>query len=539
MPNNVGLYVRLSRDDYIGKNERESMSITNQREQLLAYAAEKGWEVTDIYADDGYSGTTFERPDFQRMIRDIENGKLDTIITKDLSRLGRNYVETGQYTDFIFPQYGVRYIAVNDNYDSENEDNDIAPFKNILNEMYAKDISRKVKSAKAINAKQGKFMGSKPPYGYMRSSDDKHLLVPDPETSKIVELIFSLFSNGNSGRYIADILNSQGILSPAAYYYSKQERKQPNSRISNSWGSATVLQILKNQVYIGHMVQGKRKVVSFKTKQRKLTSPDSWIVVKHTHTPIISKNVWNKVYSRISGHTKHKKGSKNKSLFSGLLRCADCNSSMTFHAKRQRDKLYETYRCGRYVNHGKNICSIHSISLSFLTRTVIKNIRDNAQMIEMFHDSCIKQLTMQRHQQLKNQHTNLKSQIDNAENRMQTITKLSQHLFEEKQNGNVPESTFKKLICEYDNEQAQLQTNIASWNKELFEYNDVEKNITIWADTIVQYTHLKKLNRKILSELIESITIFEKDNPRAETQMIEINYKHVGDIGKYHIAFAV
>lgn len=531
MPNSVGIYVRLSRDDDVGKHGYESMSITNQREQLLAYVKEKGWVVTDIYTDDGYSGTTFKRPDFQRMIRDIEIGKLDTIVTKDLSRLGRNYIETGQYTDFIFPQYGIRYIAVNDNYDSENEDNDIAPFKNILNEMYAKDISKKIKSSKIINAKQGKLTGGKPPYGYMRSLDNKHLMIPDPEAAKVVQFIFRMFASGNSGRHIAEVLNLQRILSPSAYYYDKLGKGIPISKNSNTWGSTGVLQILKNQAYIGNMVQGKRCVASFKTKKRKLMSPDQWIVVENTHQPLICNKTWEKVQQLISNHAKKKK--PNKSLFSGILRCADCGSSMGLHTKHQYDKVYAYYRCSRYANHGNSVCSAHSISLSFLTETVLNDIRNIAKMIDLFYEPCIKQLIERYTQEINSYHSSIELKIAETKMQIENVTKLSKKLFEENQNGNVPKNTFKNMLYEYDQEQTKLNSKLYSLKNEMSEQHNINTDITSWADTIIQYTHIKKLNRKILLELIDSIIVAEKSHPRDKSQDIQINYKYVGDMRKF------
>ena len=238
----VALYLRFSRDEC---NSSESTSVAHQREMLLDYCEERGWKIYDIYVDDGVSGTTFSRPGFQRMIEDIQSGCIDIVLTKDLSRLGRNYVMTGHYTDFFFPEHGVRYVAVNDSYDSENEDNDIAPFKHILNEMYAKDISKKVRSMRATSAKQGKFMGSKPPYGYVKSTDDKHVLIPDTYASGIVKRMFREFSCGASGRSIAAELNSEGVETPAAYYFRQTGKRATRGDSCPQWGSATVIQLLK------------------------------------------------------------------------------------------------------------------------------------------------------------------------------------------------------------------------------------------------------------------------------------------------------
>ena len=267
------------------------MSIVNQKQMLTAFIEERGWTLEETYIDDGYSGTTFDRPDFQRMISDIQSGKINMVVTKDLSRLGRNYVMTGQYTDFIFPQYGVRYIAVNDSVDTLNDDNDIAPFKNILNEMYAKDTSKKISSARRVSAKQGKFMGSKAPFGYIKSPEDK-----------IVKRIFNLFASGESARHIATIMDEEGVLSPRALYYESIGKTNPNTQESDTWCSAGVMQLMRNPVYIGNMVQGKRKVISFKTKQREVTPKDEWIIVENTHEALVDMETWEKVQERIAGN---------------------------------------------------------------------------------------------------------------------------------------------------------------------------------------------------------------------------------------------
>ena len=220
-----GLYLRLSRDDNTG--DPESTSIVNQKQMLTSYVEERGWNVKEIYIDDGMSGVTFERPSFMRMIQDIENKHINAVITKDLSRLGRNYVLSGQYTEFFFPKHNIRYIAVNDNYDSINTNNDMAPFKNVFNEWYAKDISNKIRSAKHTIAKQGKFMGSTPPYGYVKSKENKHLLVIDDYSAKMVQRIFKAFANGDSGRHIGELLNAEKVLCPRDYFYSIHGKNNP------------------------------------------------------------------------------------------------------------------------------------------------------------------------------------------------------------------------------------------------------------------------------------------------------------------------
>ena len=317
----VGNYLRLSRDD--GNCNAESMSIANQKQLLADYVRERGWDLVEGYIDDGFSGTTFERPAFKRMLQDIERGHIDCVITKDLSRLGRNYAKTGYYTEEYFLEHGVRYIAINDNVDTMKEDNDIAPFKNILNEMYAKDISRKIRSAIAVNAKQGMFLGSKPPFGYTRCPTDKHKLIPDDEPAQIVKRIFAMFDAGDSGRHISEVLNNEGVLSPRAYYYDQIGRENPLNE-SMTWNSNTVMQLLKNQVYIGNMAQGKRRVVSFKTKNRAIVPEEDWIIVENTHEALVGKDIWARVQKRIaSGKSPRVTRSGEISLFAGVARCAD------------------------------------------------------------------------------------------------------------------------------------------------------------------------------------------------------------------------
>ena len=269
----VGIYCRLSKDDSNGT--LESMSIANQRQMLMDYVKEKGWALKDCYIDDGYSGVNFDRPDFKRMIRDVEAGKIDCVVTKGLSRLGRNYVQAGYYTEEYFVERGIRFIAINDSVDTMQENNDIAAFHHVLNEFYPKQISKKVRQVKKTSAQQGKFMNSQTPYGYQRSTLDKHFFAIDEEAAKIVYRIFCEYASGDSARMIADRLNNENTDSPRFYHHRKKGKTTPLANYKNAWGSATVLQLLENQAYIGNMVQGKREIISFKTKKVRKIAPEN------------------------------------------------------------------------------------------------------------------------------------------------------------------------------------------------------------------------------------------------------------------------
>ena len=337
---NAGIYLRLSRDDNTGS---ESMSIANQRQMLTDYVQSAGFNLYSEYVDDGYSGVNFQRPSFKKMITDADAGRINCIVTKDLSRLGRNYVQTGYYTEEYFVECGIRFIAVNDGIDTLQENNDIAAFHNVLNEFYPKQVSKKVRQVKRTAAQQGKFMGSQAPYGYVKSPADKHILIPDNDVVNIVRRIFRLFASGESGRHIADILNTEGILSPGAYHAAKVGKVGVNK----TWGSSTVVQLLRNQAYIGNMVQGKRKALSFKTKKRMVTDKSDWIIVENTHEALIELDIWGEVQRKLTANYRPRvcKQGEN-SLFSGIVECADCGAKMAFTTKIMSGKTYKLYRCG-------------------------------------------------------------------------------------------------------------------------------------------------------------------------------------------------
>lgn len=525
----VGIYLRLSRDD--GNSNAESMSIVTQKRMLTDYVKERGWDLAETYIDDGYSGTTFDRPAFQRMLKDIEHGYIDCVITKDLSRLGRNYAKTGYYTEEYFLEHGVRYIAVNDNVDTMKDDNDIAPFKNILNEMYAKDISRKIRSARAVNAKQGKFLGSKPPFGYTRCPSDKHKLIIDEKPAQIISRMFEMFASRDSGRHISEVFNNEGILSPRAYFYQQIGRENPLNE-SMTWNSNTVMQLLKNQVYIGNMVQGKRRVTSFKTKSRAVVPEEDWIVVEDTHEAIVGKDVWARVQQKIaSGKSPRVTKSGEISLFAGVARCADCGAAMTINTKQYGGRTYYIYKCSRYAVHGKSTCSIHHVPASALEEAVLQNIRFNAQLLSENDEDLLGKLVTLGDRGQQREILEAKKKLNESVNRLEIVEGMAQKLFEERCTGNVPDSVFKKLMQNYDFEQANLNQIIAEKRNVLMEMENAAIDISAWAEEFKQYTNIDKLDRRIVTTLIDSVEVHEstKENGVIK-QHITVNYKFVGQL---------
>lgn len=320
---NVGIYCRLSREDLKNGKKDVSMSIHNQQDMLEAYANEKGWAVYKAYIDDDVTGTTFNRPGFQKMMGDIESGLINCVITKDLSRLGRNYIEAGRYRE-LFNEYGVRYIAIHDNHDSLNDDyNNIStPIKEIMNEMYAADISRKTRSTKKLMANQGKFSNSRAPYGYLKSKEDKHVLVIDENVAHNVVRIFEMYLSGNTARSIADVFNRENILTANEYFYSTIGKPNPFKNNKNKWGSATIMQIIRNPAYYGAMANGKRAVKSFKNKSIVRRDIDQWIIVEDTHTPLVSKDLWleaQQISKRNKKQTVRRSSNGEVSIFAGII----------------------------------------------------------------------------------------------------------------------------------------------------------------------------------------------------------------------------
>lgn len=527
---NCALYCRLSRDDKNGNSE--SMSIQSQRDMLTAYAEEKGYNIVGAYVDDGYTGTNFDRPNWKRMIEDIEKGKINMVITKDLSRLGRNYVITGQYTDFYFPEHGVRYIAITDGYDSHHEDNDIAPFKNILNEMYAKDISKKVRSARKVAAKQGKFMGSKPPYGYLRSATDRHRLVIDDNVAYIIRRIFAMFADGDSARNIGSILNREKVDTPNEYYFKQIGRSNPYPTKKAAWGSATVMSILRSQVYIGNIVQGKQKTASHKLKKRIRIDEKDWVIAEDMHEALIDSDTWNRVQERIGANkpVRVRINSKSEvSLFSGLVRCADCGGLMAYNVKTSHGKKYYVYRCTTYANNGSDTCTVHTTHESMLEEIILNDIKAYSKLVFSDESTLIDRLMKANATHQQKSAGVLKNQIADTRKKIIYIDNLLMNLFEKNVNGDVSDLIFKNMSAKYEAEQSELRVKLERLEFDLSECESNANDVDKWVSRIKDCINIETLNRGILVELIDSITVSETykiDNER--WQDVTIKYKFVG-----------
>lgn len=527
----VGIYCRLSRDDHNGSSE--SMSIANQRQFLVDYVAEKGWTLKECYIDDGYTGTNFDRPDFKRMIQDAETGKIDCIITKDLSRLGRNYVKSGYYTEEYFIEHNIRFIAINDGIDTANENNDIAAFHHVLNEFYPKQVSKKVRQVKKKNAELGKFMGSQAPYGYMKSPEDKHILIVDEDAAVVVRRLFNEFSNGNSARMIADKLNSEGISTPRFYHYEKLGKENPLKQEKNVWGSATILQLLRNQVYIGNMVQGKRQVISFKTKKRRNISPEDWIVVENTHMPIVDRNIWDRVQEKLSRHHKKIRRTKNNTvgLFSGIIKCSDCGMPLAYMRRKLKDSEKGVYRCSRYNNNGSKACSSHYIDEEYISAFVLDDIRNYAQLATNKREELAEKLYKALKNTNNSEVSTISSKIRSFEKRLFEVNDRIKNLYEDKCLGKIPEDIALDIIKDFTAEKNDLETKLPVLKSKIVNMKETVGNIKEWLDMISAYENITELDREIVCGLVDSITVFEKNKSEIPiTQEIKIEYRFIKNL---------
>jgi len=453
----AALYMRLSRDDGAG----ESASIATQRSMLRAYAVQNGYDVYDEYIDDGWSGTNFDRPAFARLLRDIECNKIGIVITKDLSRLGRDYIGTGQYTEIYFPSKGVRYIAINDGYDSQSACTDIAPFQNVVNELYARDASKKIRSAFIARMREGEFIGAFAPYGYCKDPADKHHLIVDEAAGEVVKELFALAGAGESPVRIARRLNERKVPSPAVYRSMHRPELQERT-VWREWTGATVAKMLRNVVYLGHTAQGKTTKVSFKSGMVRQNPREQWFFVRNTHEALVDEELFQLVRRRMAARTCEKKGAFYNA-FSGIAKCADCGHNMSATGTRKKGAT-ANLTCGNYKLHGKSACSNHFIDYDTLVKIVRESLRE--------------QLTLTREERLRilteaeKKTKDKKSKQDNSAalsrltKRMHELDAIIGRLYEDHAQGRLSQNRMQMLLQKYQLESESLEKKIDHLKKE-------------------------------------------------------------------------
>ena len=524
--------MRLSRDDEL---QGESGSIQTQRMMLRQYAAEHGLNVIDEYIDDGWSGTNFDRPDFQRMIDDIEDGKINCVVTKDLSRLGRNYILTGQYTEIYFPSKGVRYIAVNDNVDTINGENELAPFLNILNEMHARQTSKKVKAAMRTRFANGAHYGAYAPLGYVKDPDKKGHLLIDPETRWIIEKIFDLAFHGRGAASIISILIAEKVPTPgfinfqrdgtfANIYAGAPEEK------SYAWTIAQVKSIMKDETYIGHTIHYRETNISFKNKRRVRKPQSEWVRVENTQEPIISEQVFRQVQEQIANRRRKCKDGTTQ-IFSGLVKCADCGWSLSYGENRQNSKPYGHYHCSKY-GQGTRQCSMHYIRYDVLYAYVLSRLQYWSGLVQHDEERLLKRLLNANDKGQAAARKKQAAELNKAEKRKAEVDTLFARMYEDWAAGRITEYNFSMLSGKYQSEQAELDTKIEQLQSAIATESQNAADAEKWIALMKECVNPTELTAELLNTLIEKIVVHEavKGEDGSREQEVEIFYRFIGKI---------
>lgn len=528
----TALYCRLSKDD--GTNN-ESMSIGTQKTMLKEYAKRNGFLNCKFYVDDGYSGTNYDRPAFQQLIEDIRNGEVATLITKDLSRLGRNYLETGTYIEVFFPNHNVRYIAVNDGVDSiDNTQMDITPFRNIINEMYAKDTSRKIKSALRTRKMQGKYMATTAPFGYKKDENDHNHLVIDEVTAPVVELIFSIAEEGVGLHTICNRLRKLKVMKPSFYKTELFERFTDEEKMYD-WGSAYVSKILHNPVYAGNLVVAERPTKTMRSKKRQYIPFTEREVIYGTHEPIIEQSRWDNVQKILQSRPPviGESSSGYDNIFRGIIKCADCGSAMLakVEQKRKRSNVMDKtfYCCTKYRKYGKEGCSSHNIEARTLHEVVLADIQNHAQQALTDRKAMVTELAERLNIQLSADKEQQKKEVRKYKQRVSEIENLYTKLYEDMTRKLITEKRFQMLSARYDSEQEELSEKIREFEKNATADREQLSSIEQFAEQISGYAGITELNFKIINQLIDKILISEPvEVDGQKIQRLTIHYKFIG-----------
>jgi DNA invertase Pin-like site-specific DNA recombinase len=519
---NVAVYCRLSKDDDIRGGD--SSSIKSQKGIAEQFIKNNGWKVYDCYIDDGYSGVDFKRPAFERMIGDIEAGKVNLVVTKDLSRLGRNYLLTGQYTEIYFPSKGVRYIALNDNVDTLNSENNIAPFLNILNEMYAKDIAKKVRTAVLAKKLRGEYASSYAPYGYQKDPQDKHKLIVEETGATVVRRIFEMTKADMGSRKICKALNEEGVLTPINHRNKLLYGIEPKPAI---WQTGTVGCILRNQIYAGDMVQGTYENSKFSHKTPRRRPKEEWIIVPDTHEPIVDRETWEYVQKAVSAR-KHPVKDKTIQLFAGFLKCGGCGLTLGY----QKRYGIEYYTCSTYRRNGSKYCSAHYVRRDVLEQIVLGEIRKYAKLAKDKTDEMTKRLQALAGEKDVKQIKALAAEAERLKTRDTELDGIMKQLYEDRVAGKLSDERLDKFLTDYEKEQSETRARIGDAEKTMQEIEANRMDAASWTKLIRGYTRVRKLDRTILSELIDKIVIGESIGANREKQVsITIYYRFIGAVG--------
>lgn len=522
----AAIYCRLSKDDDL---QGESASIANQRAILENHCAKQGWEVVYVLQDDGFTGLNMDRPDMQKLLKLVEMKSVNLVITKDLSRLSRNYLDAGRLTEDFFPRNGVRYIALNDGIDTLKENNDIAPFKNILNEMYSKDISKKVHSSYLLKATQGKFTGCLAPFGYRKDPDNKNHLLIDEDTAPIVRKIFDYAMQGHGPNYIRRRMENEKIPCPTWWNrkkglrrcYTKWERKDPdNGRFM--WDFSVIQDLLANPVYIGAIASQKMHY-RFKLGVIGEKKPEEWVCVENMHEPIIDRKTFGMVQQKVKSRQRPDAWG-NYSLFSGLIKCGDCGKALTIRKTNAKQPI-SIYACVTYNKFGKGHCTQHRVEYDALYQTVLAEIQRLGSIALRDRDAIMARLMDASQDVKKAENGALARSVTKDKERLAFLEKMISRLYEDMLSGAVNEENFRAVLSKTQAEQRELKARVEQTEQALSSDAKQAENTRLWLDTIQAYANITELDAEMLHRLIREIIVHETISDSGERKIsVEIHY---------------
>lgn len=528
----AALYCRLSVDD---GNFGGSVSIETQKILLEQYC--KDHKITDykFYCDDGCSGTNFDRPSFKKMLSDIDEGKINLVIVKDLSRFGRNNVEAGMYVQ-RFTDSNIRFIAADDNYDSlVNSDDLLFPIKNVVNEMYARDVSKKTKAAKKAKARDGQFIGSKAPFGYKIDPNDRHHLIVDEPAAQVVKRIFRLASEGVGYNKMAKIFREEKVLTPIAYFNLNNPDyfKSDYWRKEFDWHVTSIRAILNNEVYLGKLVYGKQRNKSMKSKEKVRNPKEDWIVVENCHEPIITQELWDTVHKILNAKHRPAKAGEVQ-MFAGLLYCSDCGHCLTYSQKQRKDGSYHgAYSCWMYKTHGKEYCASHYITFDTIYELVLIDIQRNLFQYRKNTDKFKSILSRKYQSDSQKQAEQITLEYEQKQKRCEELDKIISRLYEDNVLGRIGDERYESMSQSYELEQVEIKKALPILKSKIDELKRQSDCADNFINVIKKYTIIDKLDAAILNELIDKIVVHHKEQAEdgRTFQQIEIYYRFVGKLG--------
>ena len=529
----TALYERLSRDDEL---QGESNSIKNQKQLLESYAHKNGYSPIRHFTDDGVSGTTFEREGFQAMIAEVEAGNVGAVIVKDMSRFGRDYLKVGFYTEVMFKEKGVRFIAINNGIDSANQqDSDFTPFLNIMNEWYARDASRKIQAVFKSRMQDGKRVSPSVPYGYLRSPEDKQKLIIDEEPAAVVRRIYQMVIEGKGVTAIADILTAEKVLIPSAYAKIHCPENDHSKGFTNLylWSATAVSYILEKREYMGHTVLGKTVSVSYKTKKRRKAEPDELMIFKNTHPAIVDEETWH-LAQKLRKTVRKPSYDRPPHPLTGLVYCADCGHKMTHRqpspTKKKKYDADDAYICGSYRQRTKD-CTMHFIKTSVLWELILTAIREVSDYVRQDEQAFIDKVQKTSTVQMAETQREQKRRLAEATERNGELNTLIKKLYEGNATGKIPDKHFERLLSEYDSEQTALETEIEDLKAQIDSFNEDSTKADKFIAVVRRYTDFTELTTPMLNEFIEKVVVHEATGGRTDRkQKIDVYFNFVGQV---------